>query len=431
MRRITLVAAFLLTAAAAQVTAQARTAAAPAGSRQARVAADVATLASDRWEGRRACTAGNDSAAHYIVDRLRAAGLRPGGEGGGYFQAWTIGTTSGTIQAAVAGCRVSNVVALLPGTGPLASQALVLGAHFDHLGTLRFGSLAADSGRIHNGADDNASGTAALLEIGRVLAAERRSAIIRNARTLVFVFFNAEEQGVLGSTYYAANPATPMDSTIAMLNFDMVGRMRENRVMVLGARTAVEWPALLDSVNARAGLDMRASGDGWGASDHASFTARRRPVLHFFTDLHEDYHRPSDDADRINAEGILRIADFAADVARRLMVRPSALTWVDVPRPQQSAGVSGRPRPSLGTIPDMSDEPGGVRLTGVRAGSPADSAGMREGDILVGLGEHEIANLQDFQNALMAHEAGQRTELRWRRGEVLMRFIVILGGRAN
>ncbi len=395
-----------------------------------RVAEDVRFLASDSLGGRKTCQSGNQQAAAFLATRLRTLGLTPAGDSGSFLQYWTAGSTAGNREAGIAGCRTANVLATLPGRGNLAGQVLIVGAHFDHLGTGRFGSLAPDSGSIHHGADDNASGTAAVLEIARQLvAAHRRDRAAH--RTVVFALWTGEEEGDLGSAFYASHLPMPKDSVEAYLNFDMVGRMRDEKLLALGARSANEWPALLDSTNTAFHLDLRASGDGWGPSDHASFTAQKIPVLHFFTDLHEDYHRPGDTADKINADGIVTVADFAAALAARLD-RRGPLTFVDLPPPAPTAAsASGRPRPSLGTIPDMSDEPGGVKLSGVRTGSAAESAGMRAGDVLVGLGDSTIANLQDFQNALMAHSAGDSVEVRWKRGDQLMRSRVRLGGRAN
>jgi hypothetical protein len=398
--------------------------------RARRVADDVRVLAADSLGGRKTCQPGNEKAADYIIRVLRQAGARPFGDSTGFLEGWTAGNTSGTREAGIAGCRTANVVGILPGRGALAGQYLILGAHFDHLGTGRFGSLAPDSGQVHNGADDNASGTAAVIEIARVLARDRLRRDARPRRAVVFALWSGEEEGSLGSAWFAEHLPMAKDSVVAYLNFDMVGRL-DSSLIVLGARTAAEWPALLDSVNAGFRLALRASGDGWGPSDHASFYAKRIPVLHFFTGTHLDYHRPADDADKVNADGIVTVADFAAALALRLD-RMGRLGFVDVPPPAPPTGVaSGRPRPSLGTIPDMSDEPGGVRLSGVRAGSAADSAGMRAGDILVGIGADAIANLQDFQNALMAHAAGDTVEVRYRRGDELIRKTVRLGGRAN
>jgi len=394
--------------------------------RARRVLDDVRYLASDALEGRLVGTAGNDSAAAFLVRELRRLGLRPGGDSGTYFQRWTIAGTTATRAAGVADRPARNVVAILPGADRrLRGQAVVIGAHFDHLGRSNFGDPNPDSvPQIHNGADDNASGTAAVLEIARLLSAARP----RPARTVVFAFFDAEEVGALGSAHYAGRPAVPLDSTVAMLNLDMVGRLQNRRLLALGALSATEWRPLLDSVNTTHGFDLRASGDGWGASDHTAFFARKRPVLHFFTDVHSDYHRASDDWDRIDAAGIASVASFTADLVLRLAARAGPLTFVDAPPPAPVAAASGA-RPSLGTIPDMASEPGGVLLQGVRAGSPAEVAGVRAGDVLIGMGEHTIGNLQDFQNALSRFRPGDRVEVRVRRGDQTLTFPVVLGGR--
>jgi hypothetical protein len=401
--------------------------------RAQRILADIRYLADDALGGRLTGSPGNDSAAAYIARELTRLGLRPGGDSGTYFQRWTAGNTTATREAGVANSATANVIAVLPGNGDLAGQAVVVGAHFDHLGLGPSGSLAPDSaGQIHNGADDNASGTAAALELARVLAADTDARQRpRPRRAVVFVLFSGEEQGLLGSAFYADHPAVPIESTYAMLNFDMVGRLRNGRLLAIGGATAAEWPALLDSANQRRGLDLRVSGDGWGRSDHSSFFAKDRPVLHFFTDLHDRYHRPSDDWPTIDAEGMVRVADLAADLTRRLRVRRETLTFVDAPPPAPPAAAGPGGRPVLGTIPDMTDEPGGVRLSGVRPGTPADSAGLRAGDVLIGLGGHEIGNLQDFQNALVAHRPGDRVEVRFRRDDQVMSVMVTLAGRAS
>ena len=398
--------------------------------RARKVADDVRYLASDALQGRKTCSAGNDSAAAYIGRELRRLHLTPQGDSGTWYQNWTVGNTSGTREARIAGCAARNVVAVIPGRGALANQYVMLGAHYDHLGLGPFGSASGDSGVVHNGADDNASGTAAVLDIARALVALQRQRDDRPRRAIVVAWWSGEEEGDLGSAFFAGHMPFAPESVTAYLNFDMVGRLHDGRLAALGVRTSPEWQALLDSANAGVRLDVHASGDGWGASDHASFTPKHIPVLHFFTDLHSDYHRPSDDADKINADGIVQVADLGVALTRALAYRADRLTWVDVPPPAPRAG-SDRPRPSLGTIPDMTDEPGGVRLSGVRAGSPADSAGMREGDVLVGIGQDSIANLEDFQTALMHHSAGDRVEVRYKRGDQLIRVMVILAARSQ
>jgi hypothetical protein len=380
-----------------------------------RILTHILYLADDAREGRGVGTAGLDSAARYIAREFAALGLRPGTPDG-FLQEFTISPTApAAAHTGIGGAHVANVVGVWPGRGALRTQAVVLGAHYDHLGYGGFGSLDPDSVHVvHNGADDNASGTAVLIEVAREL--QSRSA--RNARSLVFVAFTAEEEGLLGSDYYAKNPVIPDDSTFAMVNMDMVGYLRENRLNIFGAATAEEFPELLDSLNAAYGFQLSASGDGYGRSDQQSFFVQDIPVLHFFTGTHENYHRTTDDPEYINAPGAARVASLVADVTWTLATRPESLTFVDAEPPQVTT--SGGYGAYLGTIPDMSETPGGVRLTGVRAGSPAELAGIQAGDIIVGIGEFEVADLYAMTDALRAHKPGDTVTIRVRReGHVL------------
>jgi acetylornithine deacetylase/succinyl-diaminopimelate desuccinylase-like protein len=398
-----------------------------------RVLADLRYLADDARQGRGLGTRGLEEAGAYIAAQFERLGLRPGAANGTWFQDFTVSPDAPAVaHLGLPATATRNVVAILPGRSPaLSGQVVIIGAHYDHLGLGGPNALDPDStGAVHNGADDNGSGTVALLEIAR------RLATARPARTIVFVAFSGEELGVLGSAYYAKNPTPfPMDSVYAMVNLDMVGRLREGKLLALGAETATELRALLDSLNGGpAGsdgarrFDLRASGDGWGPSDHASFYAAKRPVVHFFTDLHEDYHRATDDWDKINVAGIVQVAAFAADLGLALADRAGTLTFVDVPRPQLA---SGRTSASLGTIPDMSESPGGVRLTGVRTGGPGDLAGIRAGDIIVGIGTHTVANLYDMTNALNAHQPGDTVVVTVRRGTEEVKVTAVLGRRGS
>jgi len=394
-------------------------------SRQAAVILnDIRYLASDALDGRLTGSPQNDSAAAYLARRFKRLGLKPGGDAGTFLQHWTVNSTGATREAAVANRATENVVAILPGSDrALAGQDVVIGAHFDHLGNGPFGSAAhGDSVHlIHHGADDNASGTAAVLEIARILSTRGP----HPARTIVFVLFSGEEEGALGSAWYADHPAIPMDSTLAMLNLDMVGRMRNNRLLVLGALSAAEWQPLLDSVDAPYHLDVHASGSGWGPSDQNSFFAKQRPVLFFFTDLHADYHTPADTWNRINADGIETVAHLVADMARRLAARRAPLTFVNAPPPVMASGE----RAYLGSIPDMTSEPGGVKLTGVTAGSPAEAGGLKAGDVITAIGADSVASLADMQNALVKHHPGDTVNIKVRRGDQTASLTVILGRR--
>jgi len=366
-----------------------------------RILTDIRYLADDAREGRGVGTAGLDSAATYVARQFQIAGLRPAGTNG-FLQPFKLDPTAPALaHSGIGPAAVENIVAMIPGHGTLGNQIVVLGAHYDHLGYGGSGSLDPDSvGVVHNGADDNASGTAALLETARIL--NRRAA--PEQRTIVFVAFTAEELGLLGSDYYVKHAIQPIDSTFAMVNFDMVGRLRENKLIAIGTGSAPELPQLLDSVNTGYGLGVSPVDDPWGRSDHSSFYAAGVPVIHFFTDNHEDYHRTTDDWNTINVQGIQRVSLFAADVAWALATRTGPLTYIDVPQPQQT--VAGGYGAWLGTIPDMSSSPGGVRLTGVRSESPAEAAGIRGGDILVQLGDYEIKDLYAMTDALRAYKPG-------------------------
>ncbi|HVE85734.1 MAG TPA: M28 family peptidase, partial [Myxococcales bacterium] len=299
-----------------------------------------------------------------------------------------------------------NVVGRLEGKGEKADgRVVVMGAHYDHLGMGGPNSLAPDRTEPHLGADDNASGTAALLEAMARLA----EAPERLSRDVVAVAFSGEEEGVLGSTYYTrAAGDQGMKGVAAMLNFDMVGRLRGNRLSVLGSESANEWAEVVDAACAEAQVECARSGDGYGPSDQTPFYAAGVPVLHFFTGAHPDYHKPSDSADRINATGIAQVVRVAVWVARSLGPK-AALTYRQAPAPTPMGDMRSF-NASLGTIPDYAGPPGGqkgVLLAGVRPGGGADLAGMRRGDLLVQLGTHQIGGVEDLMYALNASKPGE------------------------
>lgn len=399
----------------------------PAQSATERVARDLRYLADDRREGRGIGTAGLDSASGYLAVVFAAIGLRPAGEDG-FFQPFTVDSSApAAAHAGVGGARTRNVVGLLPGSGALSNEVVVIGAHYDHLGKSVFGSLDPDSvGVVHNGADDNASGTTALLEIARRLKARQA----RSARTIVFVAFSGEELGLLGSTYYVKHPARPLSATYAMVNLDMVGRLGTRKLTVFGTETAKEFPALLDSVAGTYQIAITGTGDGYGRSDQESFYTQDIPVLHFFTGVHEDYHRTTDDWQKIDFPGLVKVAEVASDLAWRLATRTAPLTLVKAPPPPPVAGGGGYGA-YLGTVPDMTESPGGVRLTGVRPGSPAEQAGLKGGDVLIQLGDTPIKNLYHMTDALRAHQPGETVVLVYVRDGQRIETKVTLGRRGG
>lgn len=397
-----------------------------------RALADLRFLAADVREGRGVGTRGLDEAGLYLADTFKRIGLAPGGTAGSYFQTFTIAPDApAAVHSDAGGKRIRNVIGILRGRDRTRrGEVLVIGAHYDHLGYGGFGALddPDSTGKVHNGADDNASGTVALLEVARRLVA------LRLGRTVLFIAFSGEELGDLGSDYYVKHSTVPIDSIYAMLNMDMVGRLRNAKLIVSGAATTKEFPALLDSLNHAGGgdpsFDLRAAGDGWGPSDQASFYGAKRPVLHFFTDLHTDYHRTTDDWDKINVVGLERVADFVAATATALATRPEPLTFVNAPLPQMSAGGSGYGA-YLGTVPDMSESPGGVRITGTRAGSPAEQAGLTAGDIITAIGVKTIANLYDMTDALRSHQPGDTVVILVKRDTTALRLTAVLGKRGS
>lgn len=325
-------------------------------------------------------------------------------------------------------CR--NVIGLLPGNDPgLAREFLVLGAHYDHLGFggEGSGSLVPDQRVIHPGADDNASGVAALLEIAR------RLTHTRPARSVLFAAFSGEERGLLGSAHFVQHLPVPRDQVVAMFNLDMVGRPGEGPALNIGGfGTAQEWPDLIAAVNDRHGLRLGTSRGGFGASDHSSFYSAEIPVLFFFTGAHEDYHRPTDSPDRLAYSAMARVTAFVADIADEvadLATRPTYQRVAD-----EGAGERRGLRVRTGAIPEFGWEGNGFKISGVRGGSPADRAGLQGGDVILSFGGRETRNIYDYMYALGDHQPGETVTVTLQRGDAVLTLQVTLeagggGGR--
>jgi aminopeptidase YwaD len=340
-----------------------------------------------------------------------------------------------------------NVIGVLPGSDPkLKGEAIVIGAHYDHLGRGGEGSLAPREGDIHHGADDNASGVAGLIELARMLFSQKLK------RTVVFIAFSGEEEGLIGSSYYVNHPIIPLANTVAMINMDMIGRLKDRNLIVGGVGTAQEWRSLIDADNSvgsmtvslnttRTGgppssaslpIVVSANGqpvvtmdpakqflltlneDGYGPSDHSSFYAKQVPVLFFWTGTHNDYHKPSDTADKINYEGEARIVSFVARIIRDIDQSDKRPTYA-VAR-SESQGRSMGFRVYLGTIPNYAESNDGLKLDGVRDDSPASKAGLKAGDRIVKMAGHEVKNVYDYTYALGEMKAGQEYEVEIVRG---------------
>ncbi|MEN0062726.1 MAG: M28 family peptidase [Myxococcota bacterium] len=342
-------------------------------------------------------------------------------------------TVSGTVEIVSDKAPVRNVLASIPGAGALADEVVVVGAHYDHLGYGGQGSLRPGEHAIHNGADDNASGTAAM-----VCALERlvKSSDAENRRTILGIAFTAEEIGLGGSSFYTDHPVLPIENTVAMVNLDMVGRLRNGNLQALGADTAPEWRTILSPVAETHGLNLAMGGDGYGASDHTSFYEKKIPVIHLFSGTHSVYHTPDDDTSTLNLEGGATVTGFLVDVTSALSTRSDGLTYVKSTSGPRVVGDSRGRGAYLGTIPDMSamalTEGGeGVLLSDVRGDGPADRAGLRGGDTIVEMAGVEIQNLYDMTFVLRDHRPGQTIDIVVKRGDERVPLKATLGSRGE
>jgi aminopeptidase YwaD len=400
--------------------------------------------------------AGESGLPVVLVSRKAAASLLGGGEALSAFEKIAAARTAAlpipkrvslTVDVVRRESPSFNVIGILPGSDPkLKSEAIVIGAHYDHLGRGGEGSLAAREGDIHHGADDNASGVAGLIELARMFSSHKLR------RTVVFIAFSGEEEGLIGSSYYVNHPVVPLTNTVAMINMDMIGRLKDKALIVGGVGTAHEWRSTIEasndvqgmtvslngnggdrgglragvpivmgsngnpvvSLNARNKFALTLNEDGYGPSDHSSFYAKQVPVLFFWTGTHNDYHKPSDTADKINYEGEARIVGFVDRIIRDLDRSDKRPTYAVAK--SESQGRSTGFRVYLGTIPNYAESNDGLKLDGVRDDSPASKAGLKAGDKIVKMAGHEVKNVYDYTYALGEMKAGQEYEVEIVRG---------------
>lgn len=373
--------------------------------------ADVIFLAADELRGRAIGTEGEQKAADYLAEEFKKAGLEPKGTEG-FFQPFTVSKPTNPHEEAVigtdgAGVTGRNVIGFIDNQ---SEKTIVIGAHFDHLGMGGQGSLHRGDSAIHNGADDNASGTAALVALAKIFKHEKHNT------NFLFIAFSGEENGLWGSNYFVKNPTIELESMNYMINMDMVGRMNEEKTLAInGIGTSPSFVAALEVANMDS-LKLVTSESGIGPSDHTSFYLQNMPVLHFFTGQHEDYHRPTDDSDLINYEGLLLVVKYID----RLVDQLDQETKLAFTKTKDSSGDSPRFTVSLGVVPDYLFDGKGMRIDGVSEDRPAQAAGLMKGDVILQMGDSTIVDMMSYMRALSAFEKGDSTSVAYDRAGAKM-----------
>ncbi|MDV6346948.1 M20/M25/M40 family metallo-hydrolase [Nitrosomonas sp. Is35] len=387
---------------------------------ESRMMDDITHLSHESYKGRELGTPELDDAATYIAKQFQQIGLLPGGDDNSFFQTWQqdVGLPKGNIT-------LRNVVGILPGTNPqLAGQSLVIGAHYDHLGTGWPDVRAAHQGKIHHGADDNASGIAVMLELTRQIVPKWQP-----ERTVIFVAFTGEEANLLGSRHYTrADKHYPTEKIIAMLNLDTVGRLENNPITVFGTGSARELVHIFRGASFVTGIPVNAVQDDFGSSDQATFIQAGIPAVQFFASAHEDYHAPGDTVDKIDSAGLVKVAAILKEATEYLAnrIEPLTVTLPSVPAPAEPAERKEKRTASLGTVPDFTYQGEGVRVDNTLPGSPAQQAGLQPGDILIQLAGQPVSDLASYAAILRTLKAGEKVELRYRRDDAVMVVEVVL-----
>ncbi|HYC87174.1 MAG TPA: M20/M25/M40 family metallo-hydrolase [Chryseosolibacter sp.] len=373
----------------------------------------IRTLANDSLAGRGTGTAGERSAAAYIEREFAQLYLIPKGDAS-YLQGFPF--AKGAHGAGATG-MANNVIGFLDNGG---KTTIVIGAHYDHLGTDGQGSSldANPTNKIHNGADDNASGVAGVLELARYFATNQ----IRENSNFIFVCFSGEELGLLGSKYFTEHPPVDLASVDYMINLDMIGRLntQTRQLLIHGTGTSPVWEPLLKNIE-KDGLSITTDSSGVGPSDHTSFYLKNIPVLHFFTGSHEDYHKPGDDIDKINADGELRVLKLIIRIIESLNNEPK-LAFLPTRNKMQSRQTAFKV--TLGIMPSYASSGEGLKVDGVSDGKPAAMAGIKTGDVIIQMGEFPIDDIYKYMEALGKFEKGQSVPVKIKRGTEVLELSV-------
>lgn len=368
----------------------------------------VKYLASDKLEGRGTGTPGEQKSAAYLIKQFEKAGLKPYGENGGFLQGYP---AKKGLPPNITYVQTANVVGYLDNK---ADRTVVIGAHYDHLGKGDQGSsLQPNSvGEIHNGADDNASGTAGLIELAKYYAGNN----ITENQNFLFIAFSGEELGLMGSKFYADNPTIDLTSVNCMINMDMIGRYRADKGVTIGGfGTSSFWGENATQIANEVGLNYNIDSSGVGPSDHTSFYLKDIPVMFLFTGAHQEYHKPTDDADLVNAEGEAKLLEYLTKVIAKLDASPK-IDFQKTTTPH-ARGTASSFKVTLGIMPDYSYDKGGLKLDGVQEDRPAFESGIKAGDIVLELGDVKIKGIYEYMDALGKYEKGQTVKVVFKRGE--------------
>jgi hypothetical protein len=379
-----------------------------------KIQVDVIYLASDYLEGREAGKSGEDMAAEYIISRFKDIGLSPKGENGTYVQNFDFTYTPNPHSSEGESRSGKNIIGYIDNQAP---TTVVIGAHYDHIGNGAFGSRSPGDLNIHNGADDNASGTGALIYL-----AQRLQQSDLKSHNYLFIAFSAEEMGLFGSKHFVESPTIDLDEVSFMLNMDMVGKLNDEKgLLINGAGTSPVWKNIFPTIQSP-DLNITTSDSGVGSSDHTSFYLADIPALHFFTGVHEDYHKPSDDSEKVNFKGIQEIADWMLELLKKLD-EPGKIAFTKTKDPKQ--GRSRSYKVSLGVMPDYSSKGEGMRIDAVLDDRPAQKAGLQDGDVIIKIGSIEIKDIYDYVDSLGKFNAGDETTITVKRGEAILEKKVV------
>ncbi len=376
-----------------------------------RIQKHIKTLSDDTFEGRGTGTEGEQKAAAYIQGEFKKLKLQPKGDNNTYLQAFTF---KGGAHGEGAEGSAKNIVGYLDNG---AATTIIIGAHYDHLGLgEQSGSLEANSaGKIHNGADDNASGVAGVLELANYFSKNK----VKEKNNFLFLCFSGEELGLLGSKYFTEHATIDLATVNYMINMDMIGRLdpQTKTVAVHGTGTSPVWETLVKNLETE-NIKIKTDSSGTGPSDHTSFYLKNLPVLHFFTGSHSDYHKPTDDWDKINYKGEAEVLKLIAKIIESPQTQDK-LTFLTTKSKQMSTRSAFKV--TLGVMPSYSSDAAGLQVDGVTDGKPAQVAGMKAGDIIIQIGDYEIKDIYGYMDALGKFEKGQTTPVKVKRGtEVLI-----------